>query len=417
MTDKFFPIKTDTACQLKWNWSTIQLYTGTTSSCHRVNGDIITADTFDQFHNTPKKIADRKLMLDGKWPTGGCEYCKKIEDLGGYSDRLLHLTIPNQTPLELETNPVAIEVTPQIVEVYFDNVCNMSCLYCWDGFSSKIQQENIRFGLFEKQGVVINNRANKVSNIDAINDKFWQWMSQHGQKVRCLHILGGEPFYQKQFKRCLDFFEQNPHQQLELTVVSNLMISDKKFQALIQRLKHLVRRRHLGRFDLTCSIDCFGPEQEYVRYGLDLAQWKRNFEYVCKEKWITLKINQTLSTLTIKTVPDLLEYVNNLRANRKIGHYFSAAVYTHDCLHPEIFGTGFFDKDFKNILQCMPQESDEQINARNYMQGIQKQINSHSRDQEKINQLPVFLDEIDRRRNLNWKQTFPWLVKELEHVV
>ena len=80
MSHKFFPIKTDTACQLKWNWSTIRLYTGETSSCHRVQSDNVSVDSFDQFHNTPKKLADRELMLHGKWPIGGCEHCKNIED-------------------------------------------------------------------------------------------------------------------------------------------------------------------------------------------------------------------------------------------------------------------------------------------------------------------------------------------------
>ena len=86
-------------------------------------------------------------------------------------------------------------------------------------------------------------------------------------------------------------------------------------------------------------------------------------------------------------------------------------------MHPEIFGAGFFDKDFENILQCMPQDSEVQVTARNYMQGIQNQLKSQARDQEKINQLAVFLDEIDRRRNLNWKQIFPWLEKEVKYVV
>jgi organic radical activating enzyme len=415
MPNKFFPILTDTACQLKWNWSTIRFYNGVTSSCHRVNGDVITVDTFDQFHNTPKKLADRKLMLDGKWPSGGCEYCKEIEDAGGYSDRLLHLTIPNRSPLELETNINAINVTPQIVEIYFDNVCNMSCIYCSDVFSSKIQQENLRHGRFEKHGIVIDNTANKVDDIGALTDKFWQWMTVYGTKISCLHILGGEPFYQKQFETCLEFFETHPCRDLELTVVSNLMIPDQKFQILIQRLRSLVARRHLARFDLTASIDCFGPEQEYVRYGLDLNQWKRNFEYVCEQKWITLKINQTLSALTIKTVPALLNYV--YKFDRKIGHYFSTTVMTHEFLHPEIFDVGFFDDDFENILQCMPTDLETQLVARNYMQGIQKQINSKSRDQKKINQLAAFLDEIDRRRNLNWREVFPWLEKEIEYVV
>ena len=69
MSDKYFPIHSDTACKLKWTWNTIRLYTGVTSSCHRVTGETVTADNFATFHNTPKKLADRELMLQGQWPT------------------------------------------------------------------------------------------------------------------------------------------------------------------------------------------------------------------------------------------------------------------------------------------------------------------------------------------------------------
>ena len=31
--------------------------------------------------------------------------------------------------------------------------------------------------------------------------------------------------------------------------------------------------------------------------------------------------------------------------------------------------------------------------------------------------LKTFLNETDRRRRTNWAEVFPWLVKELEHVV
>ena len=417
MADKFFPILTETSCQLKWNWSTIRLYNGSTSSCHRVDSDPVTADTFDLFHNTPKKLSDRKLMIDGIWPTGGCEYCQKIENAGGSSDRLFHLAIPNMSPPELDNNSKAIEVTPTILEIYFDNICNMSCVYCWDGFSSKIQQENIKFGRFEQAGVVIDNYAKKVDDIDALTDRLWVWMEANGQALKRFHVLGGEPFYQHQFDRCLDFFEKIPHPNLELNVVSNLMISTPKLTALIDKIKNLVAAQKLKRFDLTASIDCFGAEQEYVRYGLDLEQWRKNFEYVASQNWITLNINQTLSGLTIKTTPALLQYVNTFRNNREIGHYFSTTVMTHECLHPEIFGSNFFDDDFKVILDNMPDTTWQQKQARKYMQGIQSQLNSKSKDSNKINQLAVLLDEIDRRRNLNWKTTFPWLVKELENVV
>jgi organic radical activating enzyme len=417
MADKFFPIKTATACQLKWNWSTIRLYNGDTSSCHRVNGNLITVDTFDTFHNTPKKLADRALMLDGQWPQGGCEYCQQIEQAGGSSDRMFHTSIPNMAPPELDVNPTATEVTPTILEIYFDNICNMSCLYCWDGFSSKIQQENVKFGRFDQAGIVIENYAKKVDDISALTDRLWTWMETHGRKLKRFHVLGGEPFYQHQFDRCLEFFDSIPHPDLEFNVVSNLMISTARLEVLIGKIKNLVAKRKLKRFDLTVSIDCFGAEQEYVRYGLDLNQWRKNFEYVAGQKWITLNVNQTLSGLTIKTVPELLRYVNKFRTDREIGHYFSTTVMTHECLHPEIFGTGFFDNDFEKILNVMPDDTWQQKEARKYMLGIQGQLNSKQRDQHKIDQLGVLLNEIDRRRNLNWEETFPWLVKEIKNVV
>lgn len=414
---KFFPIKTKTACQLKWNWSTIRLYDGTTSSCHRVTPDEITVENFDTFHNTPKKLSDRNLMLQGLWPQGGCEYCKDIEDAGGSSDRMFHLKIPDMTPLELDSDPSATVVSPKIVEVYMDNVCNMACLYCWDGFSSRIQQENVRFGRFENQGVIIDNQAKLTDNRTQLNQKFWEWMISHGSTINRLHILGGEPFFQSQFENCLSFLENNACPNLEFNVISNLKIETTKLQKIIERIKNILDCGHIKRFDLTASIDCFGPEQEYVRYGLDLDQWRQNFQMLIDHPWILLNVNQTLSALTIKTVPDFLIWFNNLRRNREIGHYFSTVVMTHEFLHPGIFGSKFYSQDFESILAEMPSDTWQQKQARLYMQGIQLQIGTCQRDPVKIKQLAIFLDEIDRRRSLDWKRVFPWLKKEVDNVV
>lgn len=413
---KFFPIKTAPACQLKWNWSTIRLYNGTTSSCHRGSLENITVEDFSDFHNTPGKLSDRRIMLEGKWPGRGCEYCRDIEAAGGSSDRMFHLDIPNQYPPELDVDLNATKVTPQIVEVYFDNVCNMACLYCWDGFSSKIEQENIKFGRFEKQGVIIDNFAKKV-DIDPLTKKYWQWMELNHQQLKRLHILGGEPFYQKQYNQCLSFFDQFPNPNLEVNVVSNFKIEPSKFEKMLVNIDNLVQSKKIKRFDLTASIDCFGPEQEYVRFGLDLNQWRENFAIAASHRDIVLNINQTLSVLTIKTVPELIKFINTFRTEREIGHYFSTTVATHKFLHPEIFGSGFYTADFDAILAEMPDNTWQQKHARSYMDGLKKQIDASKRDDDKIKQLGVFLDEIDRRRKLNWRKVFPWLRQEIENVV
>jgi organic radical activating enzyme len=407
MAEKWFPIKTDTACQLKWNWSTVRLREGSTSSCHRCNAETVTQATFSTFHNTPKKLQDRQLMLKGVWPSGGCEYCKEIEQAGGTSDRLTHLQIPNLVPTELDSTIDAITVSPKILEIYFDNTCNLACVYCWDGFSSKIEQENRKFGKFNQSGVIIENRSKKT---DATNltEEFWKWFVDNALSLSRFHVLGGEPFYQDNFYKCLDFFEINPCPELEFNVISNMMVSSKKFQDTLDRIKKLVATRKLKRFDLTASIDSFGAEQEYVRHGLKLDQWQENFDYAAKQKWIVLNVNQTLTHLIIKRIPDLLTYVNQHRQHRPVGHYFSLPVMTHDFLNPGIFGPGYFNKEFDEILSLMPEGS-----QKDYMQGICAKLNLATRNPESIQKLGVFLDEIDRRRNLNWRQVFPWLEKEI----
>ena len=65
----------------------------------------------------------------------------------------------------------------------------------------------------------------------------------------------------------------------------------------------------------------------------------------------------------------------------------------------------------------MPELTWQQKEAKTYMQGIWLQINSKERNQESIDRLGVYLDEIDRRRNLNWRKTFTWLEREINNVV
>jgi pyruvate-formate lyase-activating enzyme len=413
MPQRYFPIKTQTACQLKWTWSSLYLYEGTTNSCHRVAKTQLNLDTFDTFHNTPKKLADRQIMLEGQWPQGGCEYCQKIEQAGGTSDRMMHLAIPDLSPPELDDDPGAVSVTPRIVEVYFDNTCNLSCVYCHDGFSSRIQQENKRFGRFESQGLVIDNTHQRHSNFEQITESFWTWMATNYASIRRFHLLGGEPFYQQQFDTCLDFLYNNTNKDLEFNIVSNLMVEPDRLRGYIDRIKDLVSARRIKRFEITASIDCWGPEQEYVRHGLDLQRWKQNFEYLVKQSWITLNINQVISVLTIPTMPDLITYVNTQRINREIGHHLITVNQpTH--LNPDILGQNFFDNYFEQVLNVMPADTWQQQQARDYMQGVRLQISVADKNPTEINKLRTYLDELDRRRNTNWQQTFPWLTGALD---
>lgn len=362
----------------------------------------LTAANFDNFHNADNKLQARQLMLDGKWPTGGCEYCRDVENSGGFSDRMLHNNIPGL--FKENTN---INTTPAMLEVYFNNTCNLTCLYCSPELSSSIDQEYTKFKSFDKDGVKL--IPLKQKQIDDLEPKFWEWMSSNFSTLERFHLLGGEPFYQKQFDKFLDFADTYPNQNCEFSIITNLMISSEQLKNKIAKIKKLVASKKLKKVAITVSIDCWGKQQEYVRYGLDLNVWLKNFLYLVDQKWITLNINQTISVLTIKTMPELLEHLQNWRLSRKIGHFFSVTEPGPNYMRPNILGKGVFDKDFERILKLMPTTTDDEQRAVKYMQGIGDEIESRNINTDEVTNLFVFLDEKDRRRGTNWRTLFPWL--------
>jgi hypothetical protein len=122
--------------------------------------------------------------------------------------------------------------------------------------------------------------------------------------------------------------------------------------------------------DITCSIDCWGAEQEYVRWGIDLKKWEENFNLLIENKWVYLNINQTISALTVKTMPELLVKLSEWRKNRKIGHWFGGVAPGPSYLKSGIFDKSEFADDVDNILSLMPTESEQDKAAYEYMKGI-----------------------------------------------
>jgi hypothetical protein len=406
-----FPIKTKTACQSKWTWSTIYLNQLASASCHRVNPVPFELDDFDNFHNLPKKLNDRRLMLNGEWPQGGCEACKVVEDAGGWSDRQHNLDIRGLTPPELLTDPTATIVSPKIVEIFAQNICNLACVYCNGNLSSKIEQEGIKFGNFNQNGVKIPVVTIPTAATKEYFDKFIDWLDRNVQTLVRLHLLGGETFIQHDLMNSvLDILERRPNPKLEFCVFSNLNVPDKYWNLYINRIRDLQRNGNIRVFDLTASIDCWGPEQVYVRSGLNLAKFEERFAWASEQDdWLRLNANQTITSMTIKTMPGLIEVINKYNKHKHIGHYFQFLTGL-EYQHPDAFAYDFWADDFERILATMPTDTNEQREAIPRMQGMQRQLQQVTQyDYRRIGQLHTYLDELDRRRSTDWRGIFPYL--------
>lgn len=414
---QIFPIKQDPACLLKWSWSNIYFDQGTTSSCHRTKRFSIDPDDFGSFHNIPEKIRDREEMLAGRWCGNGCEYCQRVEQQGSISDRMMQLSLqqdPGLTPPELHTDATRTHVTPTIVEVWFSNTCNMKCMYCNQDCSSQWEDENRRYGQIMLDAPVANTRypRQKLSPSESLRmqQAFWQYLdSQDRYRVlRRFHVLGGEPFLLPGLEQSLDFWQDHPNPDLVFAVFSNLNIPHKKMLKYFARFQHLVENQCIWKLQITASLDCWGPQQTYVRHGLDLDLWLRNFETLLQQSWATVSINSTISALTIKTMPTLIGMINQWNRDRTepISHSFN---YTNGVDSPLIFGAGHFDLDFEHILRLMPEDSALQREQKKHMAGIAHTISQSATQLPKIYRLKSYLDELDLRRGTDWRHLFPWL--------
>lgn len=416
---KIFPIKNETACLYKWAWSTVFLSRGTTASCHRGYHWRLNEDNFMNFHNHPGKLSDREKMANGDWPSNGCEYCRDVEKAGGTSDRLgfvnnsVELLPPELDGIrvnDFNIDTLPLNVSPTLLEVYFNNVCNQSCVYCTPGFSSQIEQEVRKFGpsIFNKDY----SNWKPDSKYETYKEKFWEWMTNHSHSLQILQVLGGEPLYQKEFEQCLDFFDKNPRPNLIYRTFSNLKHDPDKFIAKIKRVQDLIDQKKLKKMEFVCSIDCWGPEIEYVRDGLILSDWEKNLETLLETPGVSINIHATLTALTLPTLYQLIEKTMSWqRTDKYVGINWNTVVNPTQ-FNPYHFGkylTPFVDKAIET-LSNFP-NFNESANLQQHLAGIKSQLLSTPVNVTEINNLVGFLDDIDARRNRSWRKVFPQIEK------
>ena len=109
-------------------------------------------------------------------------------------------------------------------------------------------------------------------------------------------------------------------------------------------------------------------------------------------------------------MPGLINKINQYNENKHIGHYFQFYTGMHMFQHPQIFSYSMWEKDFEIILNSLKRDSVHQLETVPRMIGLQKQLQQvTNHNYTEILKLHTYLDELDRRRNTNWRNLFPYL--------
>lgn len=312
-------------CAAKWYNATIWLGSGMSTSCHhppahRVDIDAVQANP-RLLHNTPEKKQDRALMQDGQRPPG-CEYCWKIEDMGrdAVSDRVYKSRIyPIQAIKEARDTPADQDVNLRTLEISFDRTCQFACSYCNPAFSSSwvrdIHDNGPYTGLLSdgRNHFTHTHDSAQLYTINQTNpyvEAFFQWWeSDLHRTLDELRITGGEPLMSGYTWRLIDWFAANQgRSHTRLAINSNLGMDQVRIQNLLARLDSIPQ------VDIYTSNESMNGQAEYIRDGLDFAQWLSNVNLLLSSSRVRAVHSMcTINALCLDSLPNYLSLVLGLK--------------------------------------------------------------------------------------------------------
>lgn len=371
-------------CYAKWAQTSLHLTNGMTSSCyhpplHKVNLEQIKQNPLT-LHNTDQKKLERKQMLNGERPKG-CEYCWRIEDVGGRSDRIYRSGEQWAQNSKREIFTVLDEgnINPRYVEVNFNQACNFKCMYCSPHLSTAWEDEIKQHGPYEV--TTSTGSVTLHNNIEYLNerglmpikvkqdenpylDAFWKLWPDMYKKLEVFRITGGEPLMDVNTFRVLDYINEHPNAWLEMSVTTNMCPPKKELlNKFIEKVKQLERiqiwedkerfnpgsgnhwyvNMALRHFSLFVSLDSVGEQAEYIRSGLRYKEMQENVvEFIDNTDNTAVTFINTYNALSVPKTREFMEYILELRkkytrdaqGEKRIPIYDQYATHPDYVVHP-----------------------------------------------------------------------------------
>ena len=318
-----------TFCAAKWLQSTIYLWNGHTHSCHHPTPHKVDAEAVKlnpkALHNTPTKLCAREDMLNGI-QTKECTYCWNIENLkeDHLSDRTYKSSITWAFPHidRVVKSGNGKNINPTYLEVAFENTCNLKCTYCSPDVSSRWMEEIQLYGSYQLSDFALHD-LDYLKEIQKFPihrddpnpyvDAFWLWWPELYKSLEVFRITGGEPLLSKHTWRVFDYIIENPRPDLDLAVNTNLSVSQKIIEKLVEYSNKL--KGKVKSFEIYTSCEATGEQAEYIRYGLNYEQFMKNVEYVLGNTPDEIRVNFMVTTnlLSVTTFEAFLQKIWDLR--------------------------------------------------------------------------------------------------------
>lgn len=433
-------------CAAKWLQVTIYLQNGVNHSCHHPVTHQIPLEKLNSdlgaFHNTDYKIEKRQQMLKGERPSE-CSYCWNIEDNSDkhLSDRYIKSNDPWAVEfLDKIARPENIkDINPTYLEVSLGNECNLACSYCKPDSSSRIYNELKNHGdypTFDPYGKIETLKIEKKLPLyEAENNpyisKFEMWLRQIIGDLKVFRLTGGEPFISPLLPKILDILNESGNSELDFSINSNLSVKKSLVEKYIKQISCLKNNKKIKDITLFTSLESFGEQAEYIRFGLNFEQFKENVEYVLKETNFKLVFMVTFNILSLPKYKEFLTYILELKKTYEHDHERGQRVVvdTSYLRSPEFMSVKYVDRDLmylieesytfmkNNLIENLKTHGFSQYELSKYtriviwLRALVESGKYDTDDAKTRADFVNFFDEYDKRKNLNFLKTFPELKK------
>tara|TARA_B100001142_G_scaffold278506_1_gene288590 strand:+ start:901 stop:1935 length:1035 start_codon:yes stop_codon:yes gene_type:complete len=262
-----------TVCSAFYNHTNIRA-DGNAYACCR--GDVpivkVTNDLANILHT--KEYDELRKKSERGEKISGCAKCYFEEEKGQFSMRQ-----------RFNTKHPADKVELKWIEMYANNICNLTCIMCWDEFSSAIwAKENP--GRPPKEGTKALKSIPKIP-----------------ETVRKIRFMGGEPFMTSTHRKILQTMKDSNLREtyIEYTTNGTFMLGPDD-HALLSRAKQVT---------IDISIDAFGGLNSIVREGADWEKIDRFIDDLIENTKYKVGIYTTLHNKGWKNLDKLAKWVHS----------------------------------------------------------------------------------------------------------
>lgn len=338
-------------------------------------------------------------FLNNKWPDN-CKRCEYVESLGGKSKRLDEngFYYERYKHLIKQTNVDGnVSYSPPNIDVRTGTVCNLKCIHCGTGASSKWQEDTLLLNRYPNtEKLIINNKWIEQ------DDSFWNYLRNKWGKIEKYNFLGGESFANKQHNKFIKDLSETEHaKNVYVSYTTNALFLD----------EHILNQlSNFRKVSIRVSLDAIGKQIEYFRFPTKWDSLQKKLELlnsynklheknkIDDDVIFDISIQWTCSNISLFYLTETYEYVKHLKnlQFRFLNHvewpiHMSAQnlpLEIKNRIAHKIENYTFFDNDLSNYKFYVKHMFEKDLWS-------------------KYGPICLsYFDDLDKARGCNWKQTF-----------